>query len=76
MTEKTFLTPAYDSILKLQAYQTGKSVEDLKREYEVNDVLKLGSNENPLGSSPNLTWQILMMCIAAKSLWVMALMTY
>lgn len=58
MTEKTFLTPAYDSILKLKAYQTGKSVEDLKREYEVNDVLKLASNENPLGSSPYVTLAI------------------
>ncbi|MFD1131980.1 histidinol-phosphate transaminase [Psychrobacter sanguinis] len=58
MTQKTFLTPAYESISKLQAYQTGKSVEDIKREDEVNDVLKLASNENPLGSSPYVTLAI------------------
>lgn len=58
MTQKTFLTPAFDSISKLQAYETVKSVDELKREYEVNDVLKLASNENPLGSSPYVTLAI------------------
>lgn len=36
----------------LQPYQPGKPVEELKREYGISDVLKLASNENPLGSSP------------------------
>lgn len=58
MTDKTFLTPAYESISQLKAYEPGKSVDDLKREYEVNDVLKLASNENALGCSPYVTLAI------------------
>ncbi len=49
------LTPAYDSILALAPYQTGKPVEVLTREYGVFDVVKLASNENPLGCSPHVT---------------------
>ncbi len=52
------LTPAYDSILELAPYQTGKPVEELKREYGVSDVVKLASNENPLGCSPHVTLAI------------------
>ncbi len=50
--------PAYDSILELAAYQTGKPVEDLTREYGVSDVVKLASNENPTGCSPYVTLAI------------------
>ena len=49
------LVPAYDSILELAPYQTGKPVEELTREYGVSDVVKLASNENPLGCSPHVT---------------------
>ena len=49
------LTPAYDSILALAPYQTGKPVEELTREYGISDVVKLASNENPLGCSPHVT---------------------
>lgn len=52
------LVPAYDSILELAPYQTGKPVEELTREYGVSDVVKLGSNENPLGCSPKVTLAI------------------
>lgn len=52
------LTPAYDSILELAPYQTGKPVEELTREYGVSDVVKLASNENPLGCSPRVTLAI------------------
>jgi len=47
--------PAYDSILELAPYQTGKPVEELTREYGVSDVVKLASNENPMGCSPYVT---------------------
>lgn len=50
--------PAYDSILELAAYQTGKPVEELTREYGVSDVVKLASNENPTGCSPYVTLAI------------------
>ena len=52
------LTPAYDSILELTPYQTGKPVEELTREYGVFDVVKLASNENPIGCSPHVTLAI------------------
>ena len=52
------LVPAYDSILELMPYQTGKPVEELTREYGVSDVVKLASNENTLGCSPHVTLAI------------------
>jgi histidinol-phosphate aminotransferase len=39
-------------LLKVRVYTRGKSAEDLKRELGVEEVIKLGSNENPLGPSP------------------------
>jgi len=52
------LMPAYDSIMALAPYQTGKPVEELTREYGVSDVVKLASNENPKGCSPQVTLAI------------------
>lgn len=52
------LTPAYESIMELAPYQTGKPVEELTREYGVSDVVKLASNENPMGCSPKVTLAI------------------
>ncbi len=37
----------------LQPYQPGKPVETLERELGIRDAVKLASNENPLGPSPN-----------------------
>jgi len=34
------------------AYVPGKSMEELQREFGVEEIIKLGSNENPLGPSP------------------------
>jgi histidinol-phosphate aminotransferase len=36
----------------LQPYQPGKPESELAREYGVTDIVKLASNENPLGPSP------------------------
>ncbi|HEC18889.1 MAG TPA: histidinol-phosphate transaminase [Gammaproteobacteria bacterium] len=36
----------------LQPYQPGKPIKELQREYGVSDIIKLASNENPLGPSP------------------------
>ncbi|SDL27512.1 histidinol-phosphate transaminase [Natronincola ferrireducens] len=41
-----------EQIKDLTPYQPGKPIEDVKREYGLNEVIKLASNENPLGSSP------------------------
>lgn len=40
------------SIEELRPYQGGKPIEELVRERGVADVVKLASNENPLGPSP------------------------
>lgn len=39
-------------ILKLTPYVPGKPIEEVKRELGLDDVIKLASNENPLGPSP------------------------
>lgn len=36
----------------LTPYQPGKSLEEVKRQYGLTNVIKLASNENPYGSSP------------------------
>ncbi|MBS4535030.1 histidinol-phosphate transaminase [Clostridium sp. D2Q-14] len=40
-----------DEIKDLQAYKPGKPIEDVKREYGLKSVVKLASNENPMGTS-------------------------
>ncbi|MFH1397669.1 MAG: histidinol-phosphate transaminase [Candidatus Omnitrophota bacterium] len=39
-------------ILKLNAYIAGKPIEETKREFGLKEVIKLASNENPIGASP------------------------
>ena len=41
-----------DYILSLKPYVAGKPLEELEREYGLEDAVKLASNENPLGPSP------------------------
>ena len=36
-------------IAALAPYQPGKPIEELERELGISDVVKLASNENPLG---------------------------
>ena len=45
---------AHDHVLKLTAYEPGKPVEELARDLGLaeEDIIKLASNENPLGPSP------------------------
>lgn len=40
------------SILNVKPYQPGKPIEEVKREMGLHDVIKMASNENPLGPSP------------------------
>ena len=40
------------SILNIKTYQPGKPIEEVKRELGLKDVVKMASNENPLGPSP------------------------
>jgi histidinol-phosphate aminotransferase len=39
-------------ILQVPVYQPGKPIDEVKRELGLTDVIKLASNENPLGCSP------------------------
>lgn len=52
MTEK-FLDLAVPGIRGLRPYQAGKPISELEREYGVRDIVKLASNENPLGPGPH-----------------------
>jgi len=38
----------------ISPYVPGTSIEEVKREYGLEDVIKLASNENPLGTSPKV----------------------
>jgi histidinol-phosphate aminotransferase len=38
----------------IRPYTPGKPIEEVQREYGITDVIKLASNENPLGPSPKV----------------------
>ena len=40
------------TILRIEPYVPGKPIEEVQRELGIDDVIKLASNENPLGPSP------------------------
>ncbi|MEA3586959.1 histidinol-phosphate transaminase [Pseudidiomarina sp. 1APP75-27a] len=42
---------ANEGVRNLQPYQAGKPIEELERELGIKDIVKLASNENPLGLS-------------------------
>lgn len=50
------LVPPY--IESLQAYEPGRSLDEVRRQYGLTTVAKLASNENPLGASPLALEQI------------------
>ncbi len=50
-TTQKELTPN-PGIETIKAYQGGKPIEEVKRELGITDIIKLASNENPLGPSP------------------------
>jgi len=43
---------ARSAIFNLESYVPGKPIEEVKRELGLDNVIKLASNENPLGPSP------------------------
>ncbi|SKA98463.1 histidinol-phosphate aminotransferase [Caloramator quimbayensis] len=51
-----------DAALKLKIYQAGKPIEEVKRELGLEDIIKLASNENPLGCSPKVQEVIKDLC--------------
>ena len=44
-----FLDMAVPGVQRLHPYSPGKPVSELEREYGVTDIIKLASNENPVG---------------------------
>ncbi len=47
-----YLNLAVAGVRGLKPYQPGKPISELEREYGVSDIVKLASNENPLGPGP------------------------
>jgi histidinol-phosphate aminotransferase len=43
------------SVMNIKPYQPGKTSSEIKRLYDLDKVVKLSSNENPLGPSPKVT---------------------
>lgn len=41
-----------ENICRLKPYSPGKPIEEVQREYGLTDIIKMASNENPLGPSP------------------------
>jgi len=50
-TVENLLSLACAGVQGLKPYEAGKPIEELEREYGVSNVVKLASNENPLGTS-------------------------
>ncbi len=44
---------ARENILSIEPYQPGRSIDEIKELYGLNSIIKIASNENPLGASPN-----------------------
>ncbi|UHA72973.1 histidinol-phosphate transaminase [Paenibacillus sp. 481] len=42
------------NVVHLPVYQPGKSTDEVKRELGLSNIIKLASNENPFGSSPQV----------------------
>ncbi|MDP4083875.1 MAG: histidinol-phosphate transaminase [Bacillota bacterium] len=40
-----------EQLLTLKPYQPGKSIDEVKRQYKLDNIVKLASNENPAGCS-------------------------
>jgi histidinol-phosphate aminotransferase len=47
-----YLSLAVEGVQQLSPYVPGKPVSELERELGITDIVKLASNENPLGPSP------------------------
>ncbi len=55
MTTSSVFDLALPGIQKLIPYTPGKPIEELERELGLSEIIKLASNENPLGPSPRVT---------------------
>lgn len=53
-----FLALANEGVQKLHPYQAGKPVDELERELGISNIVKLASNENPLGLSESVKFAL------------------
>lgn len=49
-----YIALATPGVQKLSPYQPGKPIDELERELGIENIIKLASNENPLGCSPRV----------------------
>ena len=61
-TSENLLSLACGGIQGLKPYEAGKPIEELEREYGVSNVVKLASNENPMGTS-NKVREVIKNCL-------------
>lgn len=54
VTAPAFLKNALSGVLALEPYSPGMPIDELQRQLGLKDVIKLASNENPLGPSPKV----------------------
>lgn len=54
LLNKNFPILVAKEIVDLVPYKPGKPISETKREYGLNEVTKLASNENPIGTSPKV----------------------
>lgn len=54
MSQRTLLPPGFapPNIEELRPYEPGRPIEEIERELGISGVVKVASNENPLGPSP------------------------
>ncbi len=64
MREPKLTRPCVD---QLTPYNPGKPIEEVQREFGLTEIVKLASNENPLGPSPKAVEAI---CQAASEVWL------
>ena len=50
--ENFVIQRACPEVFTLKPYMPGKPIEEVKRELGLEDIIKMASNENPLGPSP------------------------
>lgn len=43
-----------EPVMQIKAYEPGKPLKEVEREYNIKDAVKLASNENPFGYSPDV----------------------
>ncbi len=62
MSEVDYVALAGAGVQKLRPYEPGKPVDELERELGISDIIKLASNENPLGPSASVEEAIASAC--------------